>query len=188
MSGFRPANKKFDQLRKGPGTPRGASKNGLRPPPVRSFFTMLAISRLRALARVAEHPGRLPKRLERLWKGPPKPLETPFWAFLHTEAMRRYMFVLSIYIYIHIHVHIHVLASIQPSDYPRIHLLAYRLTALLSYRLAVLSSQRLAVLPLCRLTPLPFHNITILTFFVLPSYSFTVFAVLPPYHLAVLPP
>ena len=184
MSGFRPANKKIDQLRKGPGTPRGASKNVLRPPPVRSFFTMLANSRLRALARVAEHPGRLPKRLERLWKGPPKPLETPFGHFYTPKQCEDTCML---------HLHIHILASIQPSDYLRIHLLAYRLTALLSYRLAVLSSQRLAVFPPCRLTPLPLHHITILTFSALPSYSFTVlpvcrFAVLPPYHLAVLPP
>ena len=160
MSGFRPANKKFDQLRKGPGTPRGASKNVLRPPPVRSFFTILANSRLRALARVAEHPGRLPKRLERLWKGPPKPLETPFWAFLHIEAMRRYMYVTSTY------THTRLNTAIRLSAYPS--------SGLPSYRLTVLPSCRLIVSTSCRLSALPPHTLTISRYYHLNVFCFTV--------------
>jgi len=147
---------------------------------------MLANSRLRALARVAEHPGRLPKRLERLWKGPPKPLETPFWAFLHTEAMRRYMYALyAIYIYIHTYKHTRLNTAIRLSAYPSSGLPSYRLTVLPSCRLIVSTSCRLTALPPHTLTTSPYYHLNVFCLTVLQFYRV---ARLPLCRLTALPP
>ena len=136
MSGFRPANKKFDQLRKGPGTPRGASKNVLRPPPVRSLFNHARKFASKGARQGRRAPGEASKTLGKALEGSSKASRNAFLgSFTHRSNAKIYVYTYSPqYSHQIIRVSIFWLTVLPP----------YCLTVLPSYRLNVLPSYRLA--------------------------------------------
>ena len=184
MSGFRPANRKFDQLRKGPGTLRGASKTVLRPPPVRYFSTMLANSRHKSACQ-----GR--GGFQNAWKGFGRVLQSlskRLFGHFYTPKQCEDICMCYINIYTYTYTRTRLNTAITLSAYPSSGLPSYRLTVLPSCRLIVSTSCRLTALPPHTLTISPYYPLNVFCFTVLQFYRVCRFAVLPPYHLAVLPP
>lgn len=141
MSGFRPANKKFDQLRKGPGTPRGASKNGLRPPPVRSFFYQARKFASKSARQGRRAPGEASKTLGKALEGSSKASRNAFLG-IFTHRSNAKIHVCYIYIFTYSPQYSHQI--IRVSIFWLTVLPPYCLTVLPSYRLNVLPSYRLA--------------------------------------------
>ena len=167
MSGFRPANKKIDQLRKGPGTPRGASKNVLRPPPVRSFFYHARKFASKSARQGRRAPGEASKTLGKALEGSSKASRNAFLGiFTHRSNAKTY-------------TRTRLNTAIRLSAYPS--------SGLPSYRLTVLPSCRLIVSTSCRLTALPPHTLTISPYDHLNVFCLKRFTVLPCCLFAVLP-
>ena len=163
MSGFRPANKKFDQLRKGPGTPRGASKNVLRPPPVRSVFTMLANSRHKSARQGRRAPGEASKTLGKALEGSSKASRNAFLGiFTHRSNAKIYVCYIYIYIYIYLFIYINIYTYSPQYSHQIIRVSIFWLTVLPPYCLTVLPSYRLNVLPSYRLAASHPYHFTIL--------------------------
>ena len=190
MSGFRPANKKFDQLRKGPGAPRGASKNVLRAPPVRSLFNHARKFASKGARQGRRAPGEASKTLGKALEGSSKASRNAFLgSFTHRSNAKIY--VSYIYIYIYTYTHTRLNTAIRLSAYPSSGLPSYRLTVLPSCRLIVSTSCRLSALPPHTLTISPYYHLnvfclTVLQFYRVACLPFCRFAVLPPCCLTAL--
>ena len=188
MSRFRPANKKFDQLRKGPGTPRGASKNVLRPPPGRSFFHHARKLASKSARQGRRAPGEASKTLGKALEGSSKASRNAFLGiFTHRSNAKIYVCV--VYIYIYTYTCTYTRARLNTA----IRLSAYPSSGLPSYRLTVLPSCRLIVSTSCRLSAVPPHTLTISPYYHLNVFCLTVLqfyrvARLPFCRLTALPP